>query len=133
MVLNYCLLLTQTAHQTTLKKLPKNFRTSYCAQTSSIKCTILKNYSMLYSEIQNNVLQSLNNTNNSYCRPAILAIELYLWTSNSNADLEKLFSQMILIKTTLWQYLNNGSSNNFLHIRINELTLFTKNMRKSLV
>ena len=53
------------------------------------KGAILKNYSMLYFEIENNVLQSSNN--HPYWKPAILVDELCLSAPLSDANLKGLF------------------------------------------
>ena len=53
------------------------------------KSTFLKNYSMFYSKIKNNVLQSSNN--HPRWRSAILVNKLYLSDPLSNASLERLF------------------------------------------
>ena len=58
-----------------------------------------------------------------FWKPTTLIIEICLCAPFSNASLERLFSQMILIKTTLRNRLTNDSLNSMLHINISGLSL----------
>ena len=55
--------------------------------------------------------------------PTTLIIEICLCAPFSNASLERLFSKMNLIKTTLCNHLKNDSLNSILHINISRLSL----------
>ena len=58
-----------------------------------------------------------------FWKPATLIIEICLCAPFSNASLERLFSKMNLIKTTLCNHLKNDSLNSILHINISRLSL----------
>ena len=58
-----------------------------------------------------------------FWKPTILIIEMCLCAPFSNASLERLFSQMNLIKTTLRNRLTNDSLNSILRINISGLPL----------
>ena len=51
------------------------------------------------------------------------AIEICLWVPFSNTILKQFFSQMNLIKTTLWNRLTNDSLNSLLRIQISGILL----------
>ena len=56
-------------------------------------------------------------------RPALLVLEICVRVPYSSATLERLFSQMNLIKTLLRNRLNNASLNAILRVRINGISL----------
>ena len=58
-----------------------------------------------------------------FWKPMTLIIEICLCAPFSNVSLERLFSQMNLIKTTLHNHLRNNSLNSILHITISGLPL----------
>ena len=58
-----------------------------------------------------------------FWKPTTLIIEICLYAPFSNASLERLFSKMNLIKTTLCNHLTNDSLNSILHINISRLSL----------
>ena len=58
-----------------------------------------------------------------FCKPTTLIIEICLCAPFSNASLERLFSKMNLIKTTLCNCLTNDSLNSILRINISGLSL----------
>ena len=72
-----------------IKTVEKFFKLHVVGSFDPSKDNILKNYSMFYFEIENNVLESSNN--HPYWRPAILVNELYLSAPLSNENLEWLF------------------------------------------
>ena len=59
----------------------------------------------------------------TFWKPTTLIIEICLCAPFSIASLERLFSKMILIKTTLHKHLTSDSLNSVLHIIISGLSL----------
>ena len=70
-----------------------------------------------------------------FWKPTTLIIEICLCAPFSNASLERLFSQMNLIKTALRKRLTNDSLNSILRININGLSLqiFMMNILKNVL
>ena len=70
-----------------------------------------------------------------FWKPTTLIIEICLCAPFSNASLERLFSQMNLIKTTLRNRLTNDSLNSILRINISGLSLqiFMMNILKNVL
>ena len=56
-------------------------------------------------------------------KPSPLVVEIWLCAPFSNATLERLFSQMNLVKTTVRNRISNDSLNSSLRIRISGITL----------